>query len=147
MENDKRECKRCKGTTNIHSPGFTSVEGKVYPDTDTPCRYCQNGYYPPIDLNALVGIIMATKGKNKGKLRATMTSALGSYDIAASRAYYVWRLARFHGGKDMTMPVMADMGVRNDPFKKELDLLADAVAKATFGTDLAAALRWKGLLG
>lgn len=140
MENLKRECERCKGTKIIHSPGFAG-----YPATDKPCTYCQDGYFPPIDLDALVLAIVASKGKNKGKLKSSMTSVFG--DIAGSRAYYVWRLARFHGGKDMTMPMMADLGVRSDPFRKELDLLADVVAKAEFGTDLAAAMRWKGLLG
>lgn len=141
MASNNRECKRCKGTANVHSPAFGS-----YPATDKPCPYCDKGFYPPVEAEALVMAICATKGKNKGRLRAVMTSVAG-YDIAANRAYYVWRLARFHGGKDMTMPMMADLGVRNDPFKPELDILADAVAKATFGTNIAAAWRWKGLVG
>jgi len=64
-----------------------------------------------------------------------------------SRAYYVWRMARFHGGADVTMPVVASVLRGNDPFVKELDALAELVAKKVFGTDMAAALRWGSALG
>lgn len=47
----------------------------------------------------------------------------------------------------MTMPMMADLFVRGDPFKAELDKLADSVAKEQFGTDLAAAARWGRAFG
>lgn len=146
METNNRECKRCKGTGTIHHKGFQSLEGKVYPDRDEKCQYCVEGFYPPIDEQAILSAIVATKGKNKGRIRAAMTSVAG-YEIAESRAYYVWRLARFHGGKDMTMPMTADLGVRNDPFKPELDKLADECAKVFFGTDTAAAYRWGRAFG
>ncbi len=45
------------------------------------------------------------------------------------------------------MPVMASMDIRNYPFVKELDLIVDFVAKAAFGTTLAAAMRWGPLMG
>ena len=37
--------------------------------------------------------------------------------------------------------------MRSDPFLKELDAIADAVAKRVYGTDLAGASRWGSLLG
>jgi hypothetical protein len=121
------------------------VEGKVYPDRTDKCSSCKGeGYFPEVDETVIRQAILATKGKNKGKIRASMTS---TPDRDGARAYYVWRLARFHGGKDVTMPMMADLFVRGDPFKAELDKLADSVAKEQFGTDLAAAARWGRAFG
>lgn len=138
-----RPCTRCNGTKTISSPGYVMVQGEEYPAPVklSQCPSCEGqGTYPEINESKIRERIMATRGKNKGKLRASMTSCFSDRDEA--RAYYVWRLARFHGGKDMTMPMMADLALRGDPFKKELDALADAVAKEAFGTDLAAAYRW-----
>jgi hypothetical protein len=56
-------------------------------------------------------------------------------------------MARFHGGIDMTMPVMAGYEVVGDPEVKVLDAMADKVAKENFGTDLAAARVWGRALG
>lgn len=136
-----KPCKVCNGEKVVHSKGFVSLEGTVYPDSTRPCISCKGvGTFLEPNETKILERIMATKGKNKGKLRASMTSNFS--DSEEARAYYVWRLARFHGGKDMTMPVMADLAVRGDPYKAELDKLADSVAKAAFGTDLAATARW-----
>lgn len=139
-------CTVCKGEKVIHSPGFVGVDGEVFPDRTYSCRSCNGeGSFPPVDEGKVMARILATQGKNKGKLRSSMTSSFSDRDEA--RAYYVWRLARFHGGKDVTMPVTADLGVRGDPFKDVLDRLADVVARQSFGTDMAAALRWGRALG
>lgn len=144
-------CTICKGAKTVHFEGFTSVEGKVYPSSDRPCISCQGkGEFPALDETAIKDIvtrIVATRGKNKGRIRASMTAPFRAEGFEEGRAYYVWRLARFHGGKDMTMPMTADMIVRGDPCKGELDQLADTVAKHCFGTDMAAAQRWGKALG
>lgn len=141
-----RPCERCKGTKTIHFDGFTTAEGKVYPDYDRECHACHGtGEFPEINEADLRARILATKGKNKGKIRASMVSDFN--DLSAGRAYYIWRLARFHGGKDMTMPMTADTIVHGDPYKKELDALAEAVAKEQFGSDMRAALRWGRAFG
>ncbi len=65
------------------------------------------------------------------------------------QAYYVWRLARFHGGADTTMPMLASL-MMHGAAKEEmdsLDYLADKVAMEAFGTDMAAAHKWSGVLG
>lgn len=136
-------CKVCKGSKVRSYDAFTGSDGKVYPAHTMPCHACDGmGEFPPVDVEAIVAIIVATRGKNKGSIRAAMTSPRKSDGVQASRAYYVWRIARFHGGKDVTMPWTADMITRGDPFKAELDALADAVAKRCFGTDMAAAMTW-----
>jgi hypothetical protein len=63
------------------------------------------------------------------------------------RAYYVWRMARFHGGADVHMPMMAACMIHGDPFDTELNQLAEVVAGRAFGTDMAAAYRWCSALG
>jgi len=50
-------------------------------------------------------------------------------------------------GADMTMPITADMAVRGDPFKAELDAIADKVACAAFGSKYRAAARWGRAFG
>jgi hypothetical protein len=133
--------------TTTHGDGSTTVGPTIeHPEHYTPCYGCDGtGEFPAVDIDKLRETILATKGKNKGKLRASMASPTSGME--AKRAYYVWRLARFHGGADMTMPVMADLLIRHDPFKPLLDAIADAVAKITFKTDLAAAYRWGRALG
>lgn len=99
-----------------------------------PCRSCQGaGTYPEPDIQAIAAAIKGRKG-------------LRSKRPDAPRAYYVWRMARFHGGQDVTMPVCAMADVQDDPWTRELDAIADAVAQAVYGTDMAAAYRWGGLL-
>jgi hypothetical protein len=152
-------CKRCNGMGKVKSYRFTatttttSSDGSVvvgptveYPEHYDPCYGCNgSGTFPEVDVAALRDAIMASKGKNKGKLRASMVSPREG--IEAKRAYYVWRLARFHGGADVTMPVMAGMLVRHDPYQPLLDSLSEVVAKQAFGTDLAAARVWGRALG
>lgn len=81
---------------------------------------------------------------------------------------YVWRMARFHGGADVTMPVMASfdlqnwvdeqMGFRsvsvsgtiNDAaraFLAHLDKVAEEIVVATGGNPYATALTWGRALG
>ena len=99
------------------------------------CHACQGTrtFHPPDQRELLA----AVTGRN----------GLRSKRPADTRAYYVWRMARFHGGADVTLPMAASMDVRGDPFREELDLIAEAAAKRFFGTDLAGAHRWGRALG
>jgi hypothetical protein len=131
---ETRACSRCKGTGTFTLGGFESC-GQVYPEVVRAC-YCCNGkkaFEAPV-LSALVDEIKGRKG-------------LRSSRPASNRAYYVWRMARFHGGVDVTMPITAISCVSGDPFVKELDLIAEAAARVAFGTDRAAAHRWGMALG
>lgn len=124
-----RACTKCKGT------------GKCSYDDTRSCIWCDaKGSMEAPDLFAIVILIKGRKG-----LRANRPK--DGRDRLSKRAYYVWRLARFHGGADMRMPIMADLDIGGDPYKTELDQLSDLVAKWAYGTDLAAAHRWGRALG
>lgn len=141
-----RPCSRCKGTGRVHSEwakanGYEGPEGK-------PCSPCDGkGQFEGLKVQDIIDVVFTTRGGQKS-FRKAFPSKLNRYqDLTAGRAYYVWRLARFHGGADVTMPMTADMVTRGDPFKKELDLIAEFVAKKVFGTDMAAAYRWGQVFG
>jgi len=132
-----RNCTRCNGN------GKCDFFGKI-----KDCNACGGtGTFPDLDEGIIRGLIMATQGKNKGKLRASMVSPLRNDGVTKARAYYVWRLARFHGGVDVTMPMAAGWCIMGDPYHQELEALSDKVAKENFGTNMAAALRWGRAFG
>lgn len=129
-----RACTRCKGNGFKDFKGFTAQDGTVYPDAQHKCHSCGGfGFFAPINLPVLLAEI---KGRN----------GLVSKRPEGRRAYYVWRMARFSGGRDVTLPMTAGYEIAGDPFVKELDQIADQVAKTVYGTDRAAAYRWAPLL-
>lgn len=142
---DSRPCDRCKGAGRTHNQwakdyGHEGPEGR-------PCSCCKGtGTFPGLDVSALLDALFTKRGKTR-QFRKSYTSSKGFSDVHEARIYYVWRLTRFHGGADVTMPMTADLLTRADPFKKELDKLADLLAKKVFGTDMAAACRWGKALG
>lgn len=137
-----RPCTRCAGAGVTHSQwakdnGYEGPEGR-------PCRPCKGtGSFAGLDPKAIVAALFGRNG-----FRKSFPAKLDHYGtVEGGRAYYVWRLARFHGGADVRMPCTADMVTGGDPFKKELDLLAYHVARKVFGTDRAAAYRWGTAMG
>lgn len=143
---DELHCTRCKGTGTRFSKGFTADSGKVYPDRTNPCSYCNGrGAFPGVDVAAIGKLIQSRNGFRKSW--PSKMNPCRSSDTTVRRAYYVWRLARFHGGADVTMPMTAMTVCEGDPHAKFLDLLADHVAKKVFKTDMAAAYRWRAALG
>lgn len=120
-----RQCLNCRGT------------GVREYDPSLKCRSCGgHGYFLPPDEAAIRAAIFSPRKKGQ----------LVSRRPQDPRAYFVWRLARFHGGADVTMPVMAYCDVFGDPYQEELEKLADRVAREVYGTDLAAMARWAPLL-
>lgn len=143
-----KNCTRCDGKGTTFSKGFTGDSGTVYPDEERTCYACQGSKtFPEVNLKSIVQRIIAKQGKNKGSIRAAFPSPGRRDGIEECRAYFVWRLARFHGGKDMTIPVIADMIIGGDPYREELDKVASEVAKLFFGTDLAATMLWGRAMG
>jgi len=110
---EARACQRCKGTGTVTYAGFTTAEGTVYPEVSRTCLDCDGGgTWPVPDLGDILRRITAHKGKGKGRMRASMSSFdRTDRSVARKYAYYVWRWARFHGGADVTMPVMADKSI------------------------------------
>lgn len=133
-------CLRCHGTGMV--PGIL--------DGDKPrrCSRCPDasGLFQVPDLPAILMSLTTIRGATPGKrrFRASCPREVRDND---PRAYYVWRMARFHGGQDVTMPVWAGIVTVGDPFLDVLDRAAEALAKIVFGTNNAAALRWYNALG
>lgn len=149
---EPRDCETCKGVGTLFREGFTALDGTVYPAETKTCYRChgEKQWHPP-DFAKILSQITTGRGVKDGKrklLASFPSKKLNHYsDREAGRAYYVWRLARFHGGIDMTMPMTATMVNGGDPFHKELDKFSEVVAKANFGTDMAAATRWGQAFG
>ncbi len=141
-----KDCTRCKGQGVTHHKAFTytdSVTGRVssYPDRTDKCYACDGaGHFLPPNESALRAAI-------KGRKSLRSAKPVTCDGDRADRAYYVWRMARFHGGVDVTMPITASCGVSGDPYRDDLDVIADKVSREYFGTDLAAAHRWGRALG
>jgi hypothetical protein len=129
-----RPCTRCKG------------------EKDESCSGCKGeGFFSAPDYDAILALMTTGKG-DKYRMRSTMTStkAFQSNDRNVRRATYVHRLACFHGRNkpgDQCLPIMADLALGTDPWRKELDTFADICAKRFFGTDMVGASRWARALG
>jgi hypothetical protein len=123
-------CKCCKGT-GIR-PALIS-DGKVL-IKEKECFDCKGtGTFSAPDFEQIITLIKGRKG-----LRSNRPNE--------RRAYYVWRLARFHGGQDVTLPMMAELDNAADPYKDILNLLAQSVAKHVYGSGSAGTERWQRAL-
>jgi hypothetical protein len=144
-----RLCTRCKGAKVIHHGGFTALDGKVYPDRDDPCYACNGaGQFNKPDWHEIITLITKSGPNGKRSFRKSKPNFMNEYrNRNEGRAYFVWRMIRFHGGADVCMPVCADSAISGDPYWDELDKFASELAKRFYGTDMAAAYRWAGALG
>lgn len=119
----RRNCVNCEGA------------GVARCDPGKKCVRCGGrGYFEPPDESAIRGVIFSRTGR------------LVTVRPRDPRAYFVWRLARFWGGDDVVLPVMAYVLISGDPFLPELEALADRVAEEVYGTSLAPVARWAPLL-
>ncbi len=138
-------CTYCKGVGTRTSPAIEGFEARTY-----RCHCCDGkGTFPALDVQAIAEMISAGKGDKK-RFRKAWPSKLSPYstsDVTIRRAYFVWRIARFHGGADVTMPMMAGMVANGDPFKPVLEELARVVAVKVFGNHRAGASRWARAMG
>jgi len=137
-----RECLKCKGTGV-----YESFKGRK-----EKCYYCEGkGYLPsPLEQEELREILEKITVKRRGKTslrKSPPNNIRDRISYKGARSYAVWRLARFHGGIDVTMPVCAMTDIYYDSYKDELDEIAGKVAKIFFGTDMAAAYRWGKIMG
>jgi len=154
-------CTHCKGAKGKLEHRFTKFavagldnEGKQVPAgeygyqaelTWKDCYRCDGkGEFPGLtqdDLLELASQCLVSKGRTKGRLKTSRPKYART--VAAARAYYVWRLARFHGGQDMTMPMGADAELGGDGAKPILDELSRIVARVGTGrTQSVGEARW-----
>jgi hypothetical protein len=135
-----RPCTLCKGS------------GVASWDAGRACYACAGrAAFDAPDMGALVRLVTTTRGASAGRrrFRAACPKNLCHYSTRETRrAYFVWRLARFHGGADVTLPMTAEGACSGDPYRPELDALASAIARAHYGARASAgAARWGALLG
>ncbi len=122
-------CGRCDGTKVL------TYHGLDLPSR--PCTFCDgSGHFDQPDLPAL---LQAVKGRKPGTLRSKRPDD--------DRAWYVWRMARFHGGADVTLPMTAAFAVTGDPYVPYLDLVAEKVAQQVYGSYRAGTIRWAHAMG
>jgi hypothetical protein len=143
-------CPKCNGEGT-----YTYGEGFSYARL-SPCYVCKGlGYfedcYTTDCQHYIRSTIISSRGPHAGKLKSRLPSYITKHvpDITRqryNRAYYVWRMTRFHGGVDMTMPMMASVNCGHDPLIYELDAMADAIAQKAFGSNMRAAQRWTEVL-
>ena len=125
-------CTRCNGT------GKNKYDGRT-------CYACDGkGQFPAPDYKQILKALLVNR---KGKQTFRASAPKGRETAEQKRIYYVWRLTRFHGGADVTMPVMAETCISGDPYAKELDKFAGMVAQRVYGTQMAAAYRWGSIFG
>ena len=133
-----RTCPRCKGTgTRAHwDKKITEL---------LPCNNCNGSilFHAP-NFGDLAKLVLSDR---TGPITLKSSTPKRDGTNLMNRAAYVWRIARFNGGLDVTMPVMAPIMLGDDPYIKELDSLADGCAKLACGTNMAGAIRWAPLLG
>lgn len=128
----------------------------VLPET-MPCR-CTRRHYdecrmcggkkviarPEMDV---LDVLFKVSKKSGYQWKVSKPTGNAFRDLRVGRSYYLWRLARFYGGADVTMPMNADLAVHGDPYVDALTKIAKMLARTVFGTDRAATARWSGVLG
>lgn len=137
-------CGRCKGTKITKG-----MSGEGYNFPDRPCYFCDGkGVLGGFDPLTIVKACFVVKPGKSARFRQSPPSKWSARKRGSdgARAYYVWRMVRFHGGKDVTMPMEAISVCEGDPALPLLDVLVSVVAKRVCGTDRAAAYRWGRLL-
>ena len=59
------------------------------------------------------------------------------------RAWLLWRLIRFHTGKDVTLPMTSTLANEGDPFVPTIDAAARVIAQHFTGKDSIGSARWR----
>lgn len=118
-----------------------------------PCKNCESADYArPGDCWGCRGARVFAAPDWRAILAPCVSSRLrwrtAPPDRRDARAYYLWRMVRFHGGADVTLPWTAECLTRSDPWQPELDTFAHAVAAAVFpgSRGLSGTSRWGSLL-
>lgn len=136
LESEQLPCRKCNGSKLTIYEAWTSEDGKHYPRREKPCIWCDGvGHYTRPDIPSL---IKAVKGRKPGKLRSKRPED--------PRAYFIWRMARFHTGADVCLPMVAQMDIVSDPYRDLLELAAELLAERLTGHTSAGRARWQSAL-
>lgn len=129
-------CRKCNGSKLTIHESFTALDGRIYPRTEKPCIWCDGiGTFDKPDIQSLV---TAIKGRKPGKLRSKRPDD--------TRAYFIWRMVRFHTGDDVCLPMAAQMDVAADPYRELLEQVAEHVAAHLTGHSSAGRARWRSAM-
>lgn len=141
---NSKQCLGCDGTGKRKE---YDIQSSTYRVGNSPCFSCMGStlWHEPDQL-AIEAMIKGRKGKLASRPPKRDSTDPATYQRQC-RAAYVWRMARFHGGVDMTMPTIDPLFVRHDPYHEILDTMADAMARKYLGSDLRAARRWGTAMG
>jgi len=83
----------------------------------------------------LVQLCAAIKGRKPRTLRSKRPDD--------ARAWFLWRMCRFHLGKDTCLPMTASLAVDGDPFVPTLDAAARVIALHFTGKESIGSARWR----
>ena len=132
-------CKTCNGSgERPHWRGDGTMQ---------TCSDCDGrGYFAAPDFKA---ILKAIEGRKRviSPLLGHEIKALRAKRPDDGRAYYVWRMTRFHSGADVCMPMTAAFEISGDPYIKELNELAASYAAALTGKGSIGSQRWHHAYG
>ena len=128
-------CKTCNGSGE--------VEHWRHDGTMKPCSDCDGrGYFVAPDFKAILKAIQGRKRIMSPCEGGGVIKALRTKRPDDSRAYFVWRLTRFHSGADVCMPMTAAFEISGDPYIKELNEFAASYAAALTGKGSIGSQRW-----
>ena len=117
---------------------------RIGADYSRPCHYCGGtGELPEINAELIELALIA-----RGTLRKSAPPVKSRNNVFGKRCYYVWRLAQFHGGVDMRMPMGAEIECHGASVSEldTLDSVANFLAKKYLGSNMRAALRYLDLI-
>lgn len=126
-------CGACHGTGEQTREAFTACDGTEYPRKVSECIWCEGKKY--FTRPNISEIIKTIKGRKPGTVKSKRPDD--------SRSYYVWRMVRFHTGKDVTLPMTATLEVANDPYQDLLAALAEGISERLTGRESAGRARWR----
>ena len=125
MSTSTMNCTRCDGT------GL--VDHWRRDGSKLQCDCCDGrGTFEAPDLEQLC---IAIKGRKPRTLRSKRPD-----DV---RAWFLWRMARFHCGQDTCLPMTASLAVDGDPFVPTLDAAARVIAQHLTGKESIGSARWR----
>lgn len=136
LESPELHCEACKGSKITVREAFTALSGQHYPRKESPCLWCNGvGSFSRPDVPELWQQI---KGRKPGTIKSKRPDD--------ARPYYLWRMIRFHTGKDVTLPMTASLEVNGDPYADLLSAMAEAISERLTGHQSAGRARWHAAL-